>query len=53
MHLLTSSPETSLSPVFPETSLLFSSSLLPIFVAKPLIKAKEGKGKLLVPESQG
>ena len=53
MRLLTSSPETSLSPVFPETSFLLPSSLLPIFMAKPLIESKEGKGKLLVPESQG
>ena len=53
MHLLTSSPETTLSPVFPVPSLLLPSSLGPGFMPKPFTELKEGKVKLLVPESQG
>ena len=53
MHLLTSSPETILSPVFPVPSLLLPSSLGPGFMPKPFTESKEGEAKLLVPESQG
>ena len=43
MHLLTSSPETSLSPVLPVPSLLLPSSLGPGFILSPLLNPKKEK----------